>query len=105
PQLIDVVKRYHDLTGTHFLPPLWAIGYHQCRWSYYPEANVRHVTEQFRKREIPCDAIYLDIDYMDGYRCFTWNKKYFPDQRKMISDLSANGLDRKSTRLNSSHVK
>ncbi|MBD1428160.1 glycoside hydrolase family 31 protein [Sphingobacterium litopenaei] len=92
PQLIDVVKRYHELTGTHFLPPLWAIGYHQCRWSYYPEANVRHVAEQFRKREIPCDAIYLDIDYMDGYRCFTWNKKYFPDPKQMISDLAANGF-------------
>lgn len=92
PQMMDVVKRYHSLTGTHFMPPLWAIGYHQCRWSYYPEQNVRQVAEEFRKREIPCDALYLDIDYMDGYRCFTWNKRYFPDPKKMISDLAANGF-------------
>lgn len=92
PNMMDVVKRYHSITGTHFMPPLWGIGYHQCRWSYYPEQNVREVTAEFRKREIPCDAIYLDIDYMDGYRCFTWNKQYFPDPKKMISDLAANGF-------------
>lgn len=92
PNMIDVVKRYHSITGTHYMPPLWGIGYHQCRWSYYPEQNVRDITAEFRKREIPCDAIYLDIDYMDGYRCFTWDKKYFPDPKKMISDLAANGF-------------
>ncbi|MFZ4262671.1 glycoside hydrolase family 31 protein [Sphingobacterium sp. HJSM2_6] len=92
PQLMDVVKRYHRLTGTHYMPPLWAIGYHQCRWSYYPENKVREVAYEFRKREIPCDALYLDIDYMDGYRCFTWNKRYFPDPKKMIADLQANGF-------------
>lgn len=92
PQMMEVVKHYHELTGTHFMPPLWAIGYHQCRWSYYPEANVREVATQFRKRQIPCDAIYLDIDYMDGYRCFTWNKRYFPDPKKMIADLAADGF-------------
>ncbi|KGE16161.1 glycoside hydrolase family 31 protein [Sphingobacterium deserti] len=92
PQMMDVVKRYHELTGTHFMPPLWAIGYHQCRWSYYPESNVREIAKQFRKRQIPCDALYLDIDYMDGYRCFTWNKRYFPDPKKMIADLAADGF-------------
>jgi len=92
PLIMDVVKRYHELTGTHYMPPLWAIGYHQCRWSYYPENKVREVADEFRKREIPCDAIYLDIDYMDGYRCFTWNKRYFPEPKKMIADLAANGF-------------
>lgn len=92
PNMIDVVKRYHSITGTHYMPPMWGIGYHQCRWSYYPEQNVRDVTAEFRKREIPCDAIYLDIDYMDGYRCFTWNKQYFPNPKKMIADLAANGF-------------
>jgi alpha-glucosidase len=92
PKLVDVVKRYHTLTGTHYLPPMWALGYHQCRWSYYPENKVRQVADEFRKREIPCDALYLDIDYMDGYRCFTWNKQYFPDPRKMISDLASDGF-------------
>lgn len=92
PKMVDVVRRYHQLTGTHFMPPMWAIGYHQCRWSYYPEKKVLEVAAEFRKRGIPCDALYLDIDYMDGYRCFTWNKKYFPDPKQMIADLSANGF-------------
>ena len=92
PHMMDVVKSYHLLTGTHPMPPLWALGYHQCRWSYYPEAKVRKIAKGFRDNQIPCDGIYLDIDYMDGYRCFTWNKKYFPDPKKMISELAADGF-------------
>ncbi|SEM21516.1 alpha-glucosidase [bacterium A37T11] len=92
PQMIDVVKRYHSLTGTHYLPPLWALGYHQCRWSYYPESKLKSLAREFRDRKIPCDALYLDIDYMDGYRCFTWDKKYFPDPKRMIRELAADGF-------------
>ncbi|TFF36394.1 glycoside hydrolase family 31 protein [Mucilaginibacter psychrotolerans] len=92
PHMMDVVKNYHILTGTHPMPPLWALGYHQCRWSYYPENKVRVIANGFRQNKIPCDGIYLDIDYMDGYRCFTWNPKYFPNPRKMIEDLNANGF-------------
>ncbi len=92
PHMMDVVKRYHTLTGTHTLPPMWALGYHQCRWSYYPEKKVKEVTATFRKKKIPCDAIYLDIDYMDGYRCFTWNKKFFPNPKKMIKELADDGF-------------
>jgi len=92
PHLMDVVKRYQTLTGTHPMPPKWALGYHQCRWSYYPESKVKEIAEGFRSRDIPCDAIYLDIDYMDGYRCFTWNKKYFPDPKRMIKELLNIGM-------------
>ncbi|HEY0895225.1 MAG TPA: glycoside hydrolase family 31 protein [Sphingobacteriaceae bacterium] len=92
PHMMDVVKRYHGLTGTHPLPPKWALGFHQCRWSYYPENKVREIARNFRERKIPCDAIYLDIDYMDGYRCFTWNKRYFPDPKRMIRDLADDGF-------------
>ena len=92
PHMMDVVKSYHLLTGTHPMPPLWALGYHQCRWSYYPETKVRKITRGFRENKIPCDGIYLDIDYMDGYRCFTWNNKYFPDPKKMIAELAADGF-------------
>ena len=92
PQLNDVATRYHQLTGTPELPPLWAMGFHQCRWSYYPESRVRELARTFRAKKIPCDAIYLDIDYMDGYRCFTWNKEYFPDPKGMIADLKKDGF-------------
>lgn len=92
PQLMEVAKTYTDITGRPELPPLWALGYHQCKWSYYPESLVRDICAGFRERRIPCDAIYLDIDYMDGFRCFTWNKDYFPDQKKMIKELAEDGF-------------
>jgi alpha-glucosidase len=92
PHLMDVVKRYQTVTGTHPMPPKWALGFHQCRWSYYPESKVKEIAEGFRSRKIPCDAIYLDIDYMDGYRCFTWNKKHFPDPKRMIKELNNIGM-------------
>jgi len=92
PHVMDVVKRYQSLTGTHPMPPQWALGYHQCRWSYYPEKKVKEIAEGFRSRNIPCDAIYLDIDYMEGYRCFTWNKKHFPDPKRMIKELGSIGM-------------
>ena len=92
PQLIDVARAYAQLTGTHELPPMWALGFHQCRWSYYPESRVQEIAGEFRRREIPCDAIYLDIDYMEGYRCFTWNRKYFPDPKRMVDLLREQGF-------------
>ena len=72
---------------------MWSLGFHQCRWSYYPEQRVREVAQEFRDRQIPCDAIYLDIDYMDGYRCFTWDKDHFPKPTKMIQDLKVEQID------------
>jgi alpha-glucosidase len=87
PELDAVAAQYHRMTGLPELPPLWALGFHQCRWSYYPESRVRELAAEFREREIPCDAIYLDIDYMDGYRCFTWNEEHFPDPQGLIADL------------------
>jgi alpha-glucosidase len=93
PKMEDVVANYTDLTGKpHALPPLWALGFHQCKWSYYPESEVKEVTNTFRKLKIPCDAIYLDIDYMDGFRCFTWDKNHFPDPKRMVKELEEDGF-------------
>ncbi len=93
PQLNDVIENYTDLTGKpHTLPPLWALGFHQCKWSYYPESNVKEITQKFRDLNIPCDAIYLDIDYMDGFRCFTWDKDRFPDPKRMVKELEDDGF-------------
>lgn len=92
PQMQDVVTTYTDLTGKPELPPLWVLGYHQCKWSYYPESKVKEITSKFRELKIPCDAIYLDIDYMEGFRCFTWNKDYFPDPKRMVAELAEDGF-------------
>jgi alpha-glucosidase len=92
PEMVEVVEQYTCLTGKAELPPLWALGYHQCKWSYYPEEVVKKIAAGFRQRRIPCDAIYLDIDYMDGYRCFTWHPEYFPDPKRMVQELAADGF-------------
>ncbi len=92
PDMVNVAERYAQLTGTPEMPPLWALGYHQCKWSYIPEKNVKDIAREFRSRQIPCDVIYLDIDYMDGYRCFTWNKKYFPNPVRLIRQLETEGF-------------
>lgn len=92
PSLLEVAEQYAGLTGTPDLPPLWALGYHQSRWSYYPDTKVREIAEEFRQRHIPCDAIHLDIDYMDGFRCFTFDKERFPDPVKLTSELAQKGF-------------
>ncbi|MEO1763408.1 MAG: glycoside hydrolase family 31 protein [Cyanobacteria bacterium J06629_18] len=87
-----ILKTYTQLTGRMPLPPRWALGYHQCRWSYNSEAEVRELVGQFRKRRIPCDVVHLDIDYMQGFRVFTWNKQRFPSPKMLIEDLSQQGI-------------
>ncbi len=89
---LDVVRALATLTGTMEMPPLWAIGYHQCRYSYYPEARVREIAKGFRDRKIPCDVIWHDIDYMRGFRCFTFDPQLFPDPRKLNADLHGQGF-------------
>jgi len=92
PKLIDVCKRYTLLTGTPEMPPLWSLGFQQCKWSYQPEEEVRGICSKLRELKIPCDAIYLDIDYMDGFRCFTWDKEKFPNPKKMVEELKEDGF-------------
>jgi alpha-glucosidase len=92
PKLVDVIKKYASLTGTAALPPKWSLGYHQSKWSYYPETVVRNLANEFRTRRIPCDVIHLDIDYMDEFRCFTWDKNKFANPPKMIADLKEQGI-------------
>lgn len=87
-----VLEDYTNLTGRMPLPPLWSLGYQQSRFSYFPEARVREIAAEFRKRKIPADAIYIDIDFMDGFRIFTWDKEKFPDPKQMIADLARDGF-------------
>jgi alpha-glucosidase len=88
----SILRDYTELTGRAPLPPIWALGNQQSRWSYYPEARVREVARGFRESKIPADVLYLDIDYMDGYRVFTWDKSRFPEPARMIADLRAEGF-------------
>jgi alpha-glucosidase len=92
PEPKAVLGQFSELTGKMPLPPKWAVAYQQCRFSYFPESRVREIAKTFREKKIPCDVIYLDIHYMDEYRCFTWDKKRFPNPKKMIDDLSKDGF-------------
>ncbi|MDZ8054784.1 MAG: glycoside hydrolase family 31 protein [Aulosira sp. ZfuVER01] len=92
PEPAQILRTYTQLTGRMPLPPKWALGYHQCRWSYESEDVVRELAQEFRQRRIPCDVIHLDIDYMRGYRVFTWSPKRFPDPAKLVSDLAQDGF-------------
>lgn len=87
-----ILEDYANLTGKTPLPPMWALGNQQSRWSYFPEKRVREIADGFRSRKIPLDVIYLDIDYMDGYRVFTWDKTRFPDPKKLVADLKGDGI-------------
>jgi alpha-glucosidase len=92
PTPAEVLDRYTALTGRTPLPPLWALGNQQSRWSYMDADEVRTVAREFRARGIPCDVLYLDIDYMDGYRVFTWDHERFPDPAGLIAELRAQGF-------------
>jgi alpha-glucosidase len=87
-----VLARYTELTGRHPLPPLWAMGYQQCRFSYDSDSMVREIAQGFRSRNVPCDVLYFDIHYMDRYRDFTWDHNRFPNPKGLISDLRENGF-------------
>jgi alpha-glucosidase len=88
----EVLKSYTQLTGRAPLPPRWALGYHQCRWGYRTEADIRRVAQGFQEHDLPISAIHLDIDYMDGFRVFTVNQERFPDLAGLARDLACQGI-------------
>ncbi|KAK4422453.1 Alpha-glucosidase 2 [Sesamum alatum] len=89
---VDVLASFSRAVGTVFMPPKWSLGYQQCRWSYASDARVREIAKTFREKGIPCDVIWMDIDYMDGFRCFTFDKERFPDPKTLADDLHQNGF-------------
>jgi alpha-glucosidase len=92
PTPAHVLRQYTELTGRIHLPPRWAVGYHQSRWDYKSDQEVRDLAARLRERNHPCDAIWLDIDYMDGFRSFTWDAQRFPDPAQMALNLHDQGL-------------
>ncbi|MCA9303374.1 MAG: hypothetical protein KC996_04565, partial [Phycisphaerales bacterium] len=88
----EVMKGLGELTGTIAMPPKWAVGYHQCRYSYNPESRVKEIVTEFRSRKLPADVIWMDIDYMDGYRVFTFDDEQFPDPAGLNEWLDERGF-------------
>lgn len=92
PEVSEVVNEYTNLTGKTPLPQLWTLGYQQCRWSYAPEQRALEIAKTFREKNIPCDTIYLDIDYMDDFRVFTWDNKKFKNPKAFTDELKSMGF-------------
>lgn len=88
----EVVKNYTALTGRMDMPPLWSLGYQQCRFSYFSQEEVRELVKTFEEKDIPLDVVYLDIDYMDGFRVMTFKTPNFDDAAGLISDLKEKGI-------------
>lgn len=88
----DILNSYLSLVGKPILPPKWALGYQQCRYSYYPDQTIVRLAQTFDEKDIPLDMIYLDIHYMDGYKVFTWHPKYFPDPTGLIHFLRSKDI-------------
>jgi alpha-glucosidase len=86
-----VMDRYSELTGRPALPPRWALGYHQSRWGYKTDADVRAVVDGYRSLGVPLSAVHLDIDYMDGYRVFTFDRARFPDPAALAREVATSG--------------
>ena len=85
--LYSIVRQFRHIIGKSYVPPRWAFGYQQCRWSYMSADEVCGVVDSYRKRNIPIDAVYLDIDYMERYKDFTVNKETFPDFADFVKKM------------------
>lgn len=90
PTPAEVLMTLTELSGSMPLPPLWALGYQQCRYSYYPDTMVKEVADQLRGRSIPCDVIWMDIHYMQDFRIFTFHDQRFPSPEELNTYLHDN---------------
>ena len=81
-----------DLTGKMELPPLWSLGYQQCRFSYHPDTRVKEIADQLRSNRIPSDVIWMDIHYMDNYKIFTFHPKEFSNPKGLNDYLHSKNL-------------
>lgn len=92
PTVAGIISSYTHLTGKMKLPPKWALGFQQCRYSYYPDKEVLTVANTFRDKDMPADVIYLDIHHMEAYKVFTFDGLKFPDAKSLISQLKKLGF-------------
>ncbi|XP_058149987.1 neutral alpha-glucosidase C isoform X2 [Dasypus novemcinctus] len=103
PTPFDIFKQYSHLTGTQAMPPLFSLGYHQCRWNYEDEQDVKAVDAGFDEHDIPYDVMWLDIEHTKGKRYFTWDKKRFPNPKRMQELLRSK--KRKLVVISDPHIK
>jgi len=94
PEPVRIAATYANLTGHSPLPPKWTLGYHQSRFGYRTQDEFLSLAASFRAQQIPCDALYFDLDYMDARQQLTWNPAAFPDPIAMNAALEQLGFRR-----------
>lgn len=87
-----IISAYTYLTGKIELPPIWSLGFQQCRYSYYPDSEVTTLAQTFRDKDMPADVIYLDIHHMEKFKVFTFDGEKFPDPKSMIQKIKDKGF-------------
>ncbi|AFL85850.1 family 31 glycosyl hydrolase, alpha-glucosidase [Belliella baltica DSM 15883] len=87
-----ILSAYTKLTGRMEMPPMWSLGFQQCRYSYYPESEVLNLAQTFREKDMPADVIYLDIHHMEKYKVFTFDNEKFTNPKAMITKLKEKGF-------------
>jgi alpha-glucosidase len=90
--LNEIYTLLFELIGYPCMPPRWVFGYHQSRWGYKNEAEIRELVKNFDEHNLPLSAIHLDIDYMKRYRVFSINKSSFPSLKQLTADLDKKGI-------------
>ena len=88
----DIVKQFRKMIGRSYIAPRWAFGYQQSRWRYMNEDEIRTVVKKHRDSGIPLDAVYLDIDYMEGFKDFTVSEERFPDLLGFVGEMKSQGI-------------
>lgn len=99
----DINNAYGELTGYTQLPQEFAIAYHQCRWNYNTDEDVKDVDRKMSKHQIPYDVIWLDIEYTHEKEYFTWDPLTFPNPLGMLKQLDES--DRKLVAIIDPHIK
>lgn len=92
PGMPEILSGYTFVTGRTGVPPMWALGHHQCRFHDYTADEILEIGRTYRERKIPCDVLWLDIGHMDGFRVFTWDAGKFPDVPGMAAKMRGDSL-------------
>ena len=88
----EVVREFRALIGKSYLPPFWAFGFQQSRWSYHNSEAVDRIIDGYDRAGIPLDCVYLDIDYMDSFKDFTVDGSKFPDFERFVAEKKEKGI-------------
>ena len=86
-QYRDIIRQFRKMIGKSYEAPRWAFGYQQSRWGYWCQQDIESVVDNYRKNNIPLDAVYMDIDYMDSFKDFTVDERKFPEFEKFVAKM------------------